>query len=252
MTCKKCGAPIPYKAKKCNNCYQETGYRLGESSFPDFDMFEQQIFEVETDRHKEETRHRYLQTLPEFVQIKQIKKESMINILKFILLIFLCTPVLGFSILLVVFACINDSALAVPFILILAIGFIIFSIFIVKKMIKKGKPKQQYRKSIELHENKLRYYVNNYIFGFSVLDHTTHDNDTGTDYYYAFYEVEKRNIKGISYDPYYAEYILHLYKPVYVHYDFEPTVEFRIADVFDDVILSNALNSDLPAKKIPY
>lgn len=251
MQCKKCGALIPYRATMCQNCFQKTGHHLGERSVPTEDMFGNQVFIVKPDKQKEKVRENYLKTLPEFKELKEIRKASWMLVLKLFLLIF--------GSIFIMFFALAFSGLISTFSTELGVLFGIFSFvatmtvvtILFVQSIKKHKPAMQKEKTIKLHENKLHYYANDFVVGYSVLDHTSSD-DNGTDYYYAFYEVDKRNIKGITYDSRYGEYVLVLYKPVFHHYDFRPCNEFRIADIFDDYVMSSVLACDLPPKHMPY
>ena len=235
----------------CNKCFQKSGRRLGESPFPKEDMFGGQVFEFYPDKEKASVRQNYLNTLPEFQELNRIRKTNFTLVLKLLLIIFITIPISVAVILSVVSVSFKTPALGLSlamfsFIIIFALaGILIYT------MMKNNKPNMIREKELRLHENKLRYYANQFVIGFSVLDHTTHD-DNGTDYYYAFYEIDKNNIRGISYDPKFGEYIFILYKPVYYHYDFPPTIQFRLPDIFEDSILSTVLNCDLPPKHIPY
>lgn len=251
MRCQKCGNFVAYKATKCNNCFQTTGYRLGQKRVPPEDMFGNQVYEFEPDKQKEQVRKNYLDTLPEFQELKRIKKQNFSMVFKLMGLIFACIPICAIFMFLGIALSFKTPELGIPLAVIILFCFIAATFIIFIKTLKKNKPNQIREKEIKLHENKYIYYANDFIIGYSVLDHTTSD-DNGTDYYYAFYEVDKRNIKGITYDPRYGEYILVLHRPVFHHYDFRPCNEFRIADIFDDYVLSSVLACDLPAKHMPY
>lgn len=251
MRCQKCGNFVAYRATKCNNCFQNTGYRLGERKMPPEDMFGNNIYEFKPDKQKEQVRENYLNSLPEFQELKRIKKQNFSMVFKLMGLIFACIPICAIFMFLGILLSFRVPAIGIPLAVITLIGFITATFIIFIKTLKKNKPNQIREKEIKLHENKYAYYANNFIVGYSVLDHITSD-DNGSDYYYAFYEIDKRNIKGISYDSKYGEYIFHLYKPVYSHYDFQPSQFFRLPDIFDDVLLSNVFNCDLPPKKMPY
>ena len=107
-----------------------------------------------------------------------------------------------------------------------------------------------------IHDEKNAYYANENVFGYIVFDHTEKytDRDGNINYidFYAYYEVVKGDIISIGYDSYFAEYVLQLRNPIYMDYSLEPTSEFRVQDVFDDTVLSNALSCSLPAKNIPF
>lgn len=104
---------------------------------------------------------------------------------------------------------------------------------------------------MNLHKRKEFYYVNKNVIGFALLTKivTTPREDKR---YYTVHEVDRRNIKSISYDSKFGEYVLSLYKPVYVDYSLPPTMEFRIQDIFDDSKLSLVLKHDLPPKYMMF
>ena len=251
MNCKKCARPIPEKATKCHHCYNRTGYSLDDKKFPSSDMYGGQIFEVLPNSAKENIRGQYLESLPEFVESKKQQKEMVKRILLCILGFFIGIPLIG----ILLFGCIMLATISPAIGIILGIlvvaGGVSAGIIAMVKLLKYNKPHNDFKKKIGIHENKLRYYANDYIFGFSVLDHISSDDDRRY-YYYAFYEVEKNNIKGFSYDSRYGEYVLLTYRPTYMHYDFAPAYEFRIPDVFDDHVLVNIFGCDMPPKNIPF
>ena len=252
MKCKKCNSPIPQRASKCNNCLQKSGYALGTKPFPDCDMYENQVVEFETDPKKKSIRESYIKTLPEYNKIEELQKKGWNTVGKVFALIFCIMPCVVVMSLIGIFISIHQNiALGVILIVLSVASAIIIGAVMMKKIISKDKPRIIAIKQIKTHDNKLRYYFNNFIIGYSVLDHTTSD-DNGTTYYYAFYEVDKRNIESIGYDSYFAEYILYLKRPVYTHYDFKPTKEFRVADIFSDLVLTQVFGCDLPPKYMPY
>ena len=106
-------------------------------------------------------------------------------------------------------------------------------------------------KVLNLHKRKAFYYVNKNIIGYSLL--AKEENRKGQIIkYYTLHEINRKNIKDISYDTEYGEYIIHLYTPVYVDYTMSPSTEFRIQDIFDDTKLTIALKLNLPPKNMMY
>jgi hypothetical protein len=251
MNCKSCGRANPEYATKCHHCYGDTGYHLRSKTIPSSDMYGNPILEVEPNLEKEKVRGKYLNTLPEYIKQKENQREMTKKILLLIggmfggiLLLALCE-----------FGCVLLSFvlpfIGIPLFIILLAGFATFAILGFRKVFKDMKPKEALDKQLQFHDNKHRYYVSNHVFGFSILDHTTR-NDDSTTYYYAFYEIDKRNIRAFTYDSRYGEYIVLTHKPVYMHYGFPPTNEFRIPDVFDDNTLPSIFGCDMPARNIPF
>ena len=253
MFCRKCGAPVPENALKCNNCFKSTGFLLRAGKFPNADMYGQRIYEVLPDPNKHAVRCSYIERLPEYHQGNSIKKEAAGSIAKYILLMILSIfGGVGICILSVFIAMINIAIGIFLFILSFALCITLAIVFYTKTT-KNAKTKIPNFKKFEIHNNKTKYYANNLVFGYTAFNHSqTSENHYWSTDFYGFYEVDKRNIKGISYDSYFAEYILHLHKPVYIDYNLNPSFEFRIPDVFDDVTLSTVLSCDLPPKNIPY
>lgn len=265
MKCKKCGGDIPFFALKCNHCHKNTGYKLPDCCGITEDMFGQSVLKVPRDEDKNKARNRYLDTLPEYIHLNKImgekipKRESFsTSVAKiFIILgIFFFLMFASFKVMDVVKS--NTIKTIMP----LLVAFIIIPIALIFSKGKKPKNKKKnkkYEKLIRVHDAKGTYYANQNVFGYIKYDHIEDcTRRVGDDYeiyykrFYGYYEVEKKNIKHISYDPYFAEYIIKLYKPVYYDYAFEPTTEFRIQDVFDDTVLSNALERDLPPKNMRF
>ena len=98
----------------------------------------------------------------------------------------------------------------------------------------------------------MSYYTNKDVIGYSLLVKQKTDAWGDITQYYTFHEIDKRNIRYISYDSKYGEYVLHLYKPVYLDYTLGPICEFRIQDIFEDNKLSLVLKISLPPKNMMY
>ena len=250
MQCNRCSQSIPQNALRCNNCKQTTTYTLGRKSMPDFDQYGQPVFELHPNEHKANVRDKYIKNLPEYKEMVRIKKDEFKKALKVMLYIFLAIPmwVLLFIASLFLF---DNILVGFGFMMILFFVFLGFSIFFFVKKTKSNKHNEDYIKQMELHHNPLHFYVSDNAIGYSLLDHIV-ENDKATRRYYAFYEIDKRNIQRIGYDSRYGEYVFLLCRPVYFHYNFEPKIEFRIADVFDDHILPNVFGYDLPPRHIPF
>ena len=253
MFCRKCGAPVPENALKCNNCLNSTGFRLRGYRLPIVDMYGQQIYEVLPDPNKQAVRRSYIERLPEHYQENNIKKEAAGSTAKYILLMMLSIfGGIGACAISILIAMINVAVGVFLCIISLALC-ITLAIVCYSKTMKNAKSKIPNFKRLEIHNNKTKYYANHLIFGYTSFSHSQNRDDSyGSIKFYGFYEVDKRNISGISYDSYFAEYVLHLYKPVYIDYNLNPTNEFRIPDVFDDTVLTNVLGVSLPPKRIPY
>ena len=253
MYCKRCNSPIPQNASKCGNCGYKSGYYLSNKPFPDYDMYENQVIEFIADENKKNARQSYIETLPDYKRMKELQDKGLGTFGKVFALIICTMPIATIIAIVGIFLAIYNNIVLGALLLIFGIGTsITVCAIIMKKIISKDKPRTVEIQQIKMHNDKLRYYFNGLIIGYSVLDHTTRSKNGATHYYYAFYEVDKRNIKSIGYDSYFAEYVLYLDKAVFVHYDFAPVTEFRIADIFSDSVLNQVLGCDLPPKYMLY
>ena len=245
MICPKCHNPIPQNAQKCNHCHASLHSSFSfNNPLPKADMFGNQVYEINSIKHKAKARLRYLSSLPETKKAWQQSKNGKSSF--FWLITFFISIIIG-PFILALFSEIAET-LVFPFILFLIV-LLVLSYKLSIHSTYKRKPENVEKHF--LHYDKEKYYFNQNVIGFAVIDHFT-DSKEDLNKHFAFCEVDKRNIKGISYDDKFAEYVLHLYKPVYSDYHFPALCEFRIADIFDDAELSNALGSDLPAKNMHY
>lgn len=267
MQCKKCKKNIPFFASKCNHCHRDSGWKLPEHSEITEDMFEQRVIRVPVDYSKKTARQNYLDTLPEYKELNAIveaQRPKRIGFGKSLLKIMLIL-IISFALIFggLLFVKTTDSETLKTFMPVIVGGVIVvYVIFATTDILKRGKKKRlaAREKVLRLHDVKGTYYANQNVFGYIKYDHMKSftrkvgedDYETYYKHYYAYYEIEKRNIKSITYDPYYAEYVVIMNKPVYYDYNFAPTVEFRIQDVFDDTELSNALERNLPPKNIRF
>lgn len=267
MQCKKCKGPIPFFANKCNHCYRNSGWKLSEHNGITEDMFEQRVIRVPVDSNKNRARQNYLNTLPEYKELNAIveaqrpKRIGFVQSMLRVLIILAVSFALIFGSMYVVTQMESETLKTLMPVIIGGI-IVIYLIFATTDILKRGKKKKlnAREKVLRLHDAKSTYYANHNVFGYIKYDHRKSftrkvgddDYETYYKYYYAYYEIEKKNIKSITYDPYFAEYVLIMNKPVYYDYNFAPTVEFRIQDVFDDTELSNALEKNLPPKNIRF
>ena len=109
-----------------------------------------------------------------------------------------------------------------------------------------------YNENVNLHSKKPFYYVNSNVIGYSLLVNRKEDKWGNITRYFTFHEIDRKNIRDIIYDSKYGEYVLLLYRPVYVDFSLAPTTEFRIQDIFDDTKLSIILKCSLPPKYMMY
>lgn len=244
MICQKCKNPVPQNAQKCNFC----GTTLSTScslnyALPQTDMFGNGVFEIKKIKHKSNMRTKYLNSLSEMKKAREQNKEKYSSFWTIAcIIVFIVGAIL---IGLLEKLC---EGLILPFIVCFVISLFVCYKLSIRSIYKRGP--EQAEKTF-LHCEKEKYYFNQNVIGFAIINHYS-DAKEGINKHYVFCEVDKRNIKGVSYDDKFAEYVLHLYRPVYSDYHFPPSCEFRIADIFDDNILSNALGCDLPAKNMHY
>lgn len=250
MQCRNCNGPIPQLASKCNTCYQKTGYdNRSLSPYCTHDMYGNPVRQINIDYDKNRARKKYIKTIREHQELKQIEKQKQKKTPKQTAAIIFFIAVWVIIIIWAGIGAISEISIApFAFFIITMLPISLLAIVLVDR------PKKDLiirQREIKLHNCKSSYYVNRDVFGYSCIDFVKND-DGRKIYYYAFYEVDKRNIAYIEYDSKFAEYILRLRKPVYVDYLLPPTVEFRIQDVFDDNVLSSVLQCDLPPKNIPF
>ena len=249
MICKRCGKSVP-RTTICNHCHQKTGHSL--SGYPkcEEDMYGNAIKEIPIDLRKSQIRDNYLTSLPEYQKLRLIqgkhKQTDMAR--KKLVLIFVAI----FTIAMIVGVLDSLGFDSGFFGILLVIAVTAFIVGICSKNIRVDKEMKFAEQQIKLHNAKPFCYANQFIIGYSQLHHFSTDDDGKKIFYYSFHEVDKRNIHGIVYDSKFAEYVLLLKTPVYVHDDIAPVKEFRIQDVFDDSVLTEALNCTLPPKNIPF
>lgn len=251
MRCKKCNAIIPYRAIMCNSCYNRTGYRYPSRMYCPEDMYGNIVTMLPIDKKKNAARNTYIHKLPEYRELdslRQIDKERSKK--AFLFSILFALALLSTFLLTMLFSLLSEEFAIFGFMIGVALSVttcVFFAIY--KQPVGTIEAK---RRIIHMHNTKTTYYASDNVIGYSVLDHTKTDSEGHTSHYFAYYETDKRNIKSIGYDAKFAEYVLILYKPVYVHYSMNPTYEFRLQDVFDDGVLSDALQCSLPPKNIPF
>lgn len=117
-------------------------------------------------------------------------------------------------------------------------GMTFFFIFGNVVSLKENKSLNKEIKKNKIHKNKERYYYSDRVFGFFDCC--------------CFYEIDKAKIQNIRYDTLNSEYVLTMLDQTFMNYEFAPTQEFLIPDVFDDTELSIALGLDLPAKYMEF
>ena len=266
MVCKKCKMPIPYEASKCNNCYRKTGHNLSVGNGIVEDMFGNSCYLVNVDKDKNSARYRYIHKLKEYRHLAEVKekvRKKKFDIFKLLtILLYVGMFVALFVTMYITFVAKSNPDIKSVIILPAAVLFCsiptIYIVGIIRGIFIRSKEKkiERLERTVRIHDCKKVYYANANVFGYVVFDRTEkwtdRDGDKHYTDYYGYYEVDKRNIVSIGYDSYFAEYVLMLNKPIYIDYSFEPTTEFRVQDVFDDSVLSNALSCDLPAKNIPF
>lgn len=243
MKCKHCGAFVSQQSIKCNNCHQFSGYFATYQEMPTEDMFGYPVYRFCPNSDKEIARKKYLQTLPEYKQLDENTN------------VFTKRLIWGMLLLVAIFLLTLGAGMASIFLELEVAVWVFFLplllyIPIIRWMVP-NKEKRDFRKQMEFHDLKDFYYANNNVIGYSYVYRALHHPESNRTYYeYAFCELDKRNIRTIYYDSRQAEYVLSLYRPIYAGKDMIPMSEFRIADVFDDEVLIEALGCDLPPKKI--
>lgn len=248
MVCKNCNNYIPETAQICSCCDSKVNNRCStDIKYPNTDMFGQNIYALQPHSHRKRLRLRHINRLPEYKRELENKKSKGLgfSFWFFLIFCFFIGPILVFA----SSAFFDDSTFGWILIATCAIGYISYKIMVAVSL--KNKPRLN--NNTYLHESKESYYFNNYVFGHAILDHMTDGNkNQNTHNHYVFCEVDKRNIRGVTYDDRYAEFVLILHSPIYSDYRCPKNTEFRIADIFDDQALSEALGCDLPARNTPY
>lgn len=249
MKCSNCLCDIPEATTKCP-CCEISRFTFSQKKKPLEDKYGFPTSVFNPDGQKYDTREIYLHRLPEFTYCSQKKRENNARkgtykaILFTTLAIILCFCSTSFLL--------NDTW---HFLLIglILIGF--FGNFLIEKYCKKkiieDMPTTPDGGSMDIHTSKECYYVSQNVIGYSVLHHSSYEDDIRRNYY-VYYEFDKANIEYITYNSKFAEYELHLKMPVYTDYSKPKTNVFYIADIFDDTILSMALGCDLPPKQINF
>lgn len=249
MKCSNCLCDIPEATTKCP-CCEISRFSFSPKKKPLEDKYGFPTSVFNPDGQKYDTREIYLHRLPEFTYCSEKKKENKTKKQTLKALLFV-----GLALLL----CFGASTFFVEgngllFIIILIALGILGNIAIekrCKKQFSESLPATPDGSSIEIHLSKECYYVSQNVIGYSVIHHSSYENDIRKDYY-VYYEFDKANIDFVTYNSKFAEYELHLKMPVYTDYSKPKTDVFYIADIFDDTILSMALGCDLPPKQINF
>lgn len=247
MLCKKCNSYITESALKCNNCKLETNNKLRTSPLPSIDMYGNRIMEFFPDENKKQARKNYLISIPVTNEYENAKRKNNIN--AFIMLFLVLTNMLFFALGIKFLSMIDIEENIILFLssIFIFIAFTCLTVIVSIKIKSKNKPNETTLRKYWEHNPKSHYYFNDKIIGYSIVDHRS---DSYT--YYTYYEIDKNDIKSISYDSNFAEYILFLKKPVYTDYNIPPTTKFIIADIFEESVLTAILNTDLPPRYMPF
>jgi hypothetical protein len=215
------------------------------------DMYGNNVTPIPIDMKKNKARNVYLNNLPEYRKLQSLREiEKKRSGKAFVFSILFALSLLSIFALLALFSFIAEGFGIIGFMI--GVIFSIITCILFAKYKQPDKTIEAQKRNVFLHNTKPAYYSNNNVIGYSIMDHTKTDEDGHTTYYYAYYEIDKRNIQSIGYDAKFAEYVLILYKPVYIHYNLPPTNEFRLQDVFADDILTDVLRCSLPPKNIPF
>lgn len=248
MHCTNCHISVPEGSIKCPSCRSRIKFSLPTYQLPNADMYGNEIFVFYPDEHKKSLRNNYVWKLPEQNSARNTYKNAKdYNTLT----IFICFLIIILPFLVSITFGLNLEPSVLKFIevvaIVLSIGF-----FIYRRLTGNWNSSKSQYKFSQLHSSKLHYYASEAVIGYSVLDHVIRNKKGPDTYYYAFYEVPRESIKEIKYDSYYAEYVLVLKSPVFMDFGIDPVYEFKIADIFDDAVLSQALCCDLPAKTMNF
>lgn len=251
MKCYRCDNPIPEGATKCHHCFNTTGRTCPTHPFPSADMYGYGIKLFQPDAQRKRARQVYIDGLPEAHQLRINKMEKTKAKNKYALIVMIC--VIASFIMFGIISSVSYDAAEVM-VMLMPIGIIALLVFMLFSAFKQknGQAVSSFDVEMELHYPKAHYYYNHRTIGFSKFERRYKDKDGNVTEYYHFYEVDKANVKGIYYDSKYAEYVLVLYRPVYMDYALPPKCEFRIPDIFEEAILTNILGSDLPPKNVPF
>ena len=248
MLCKKCQNPISEATPICEHCgCQKNNQYVVNQKYPMGDKFGYAICSLMPNSHKKRLRLRHINKLPEYERERANNKTKGLGLSFWFFLVF-CF-VLAPIFLVICSEIMSDSTFGWIFVGICIVGYISYKLVIRSTL--KNKPRVS--NDTYIHETKQAYYYNQYVLGYTILDHMTDGGrERENNCHYVFCEVEKQNIRGVTYDSRYAEYVLLLYKPIYADHRCPKTTEFRIADIFDDIALSEALGCDLPPRNVPY
>lgn len=249
MICQQCRNVVQENALYCPICKRKLRFSLPTTELPNYDMYGNEIFIFQPDVRKQRLRNNYVWKLKEQTEARNI--HSLHNSQKSSNVLF--SVLIGFgTLMLISFLGGLGMEPALGFFLFIAAVTGIIALNIIRKPVHNNKYVTEKKKIAEIHESKRKYYTSQTAIGYCVLDHVSKNDDGPDTYYYAQYEVDKNSIVSIAYDSYYAEYVLYLNKPVYMDFALPPQKEFRIADIFDDQILSKALGCDLPPKHMNF
>lgn len=257
MHCPKCNNFIPDSVPSCPVCKANLFATLSFQKKPSHDKYGYPVREFRPEGNKYDKREIYLHRLPQFDDNSKNNNFEEIK-LKFPLYV---TNLL-FGIFTFFFTMYNltdfytDNKNYFPTMLIVVIFWIALAFIFKRRMKMKQIQQESYTvfptgTTIDEHKSKEVYYSSDKVIGYSTVSHTAQINGSKINYY-EYYEFDKENISHITYNTEYAEYEFYLKEPAYVDYDMPPQKYFRIADIFDDTVLSIAIGSDLPAKNINF
>ena len=262
MKCTRCNNYIPNSVGNCPECCMF--YDLSTKNFPSQDKYGFVTKEIPIDIQKRNTREKYIETekrkntKTEKMRFESNEKyvmspnlEANIKIIPSILYFyFFLSAFIGCCL-------VKPQNLKVPtsIIIFIVLSIATFVAFEIAK--KKDRVNFHLRKSIKRHTSyeeftiKNTYYESQNVIGYSVFDHTKFENEQLRDYY-IYYEIDRKNIKEIAYDAQNAGYIINTIEPVYWHYQKPKTTTIFFADIFDDTVLTNALQHNLPPKNMNF
>ncbi len=259
MRCENCGNYIPKSIEKCPQCL--TKYELDTKKYPTHDKYGYPTNRVNTDSQKENVREIYMESLlkQKMVQTQPSNLKSVNSTWDkaFDPRIIVGGPLM-FGMFGVVILGQYIGGVPAFFVGIIAFLGIFFGITIAIDNVSRKKQNRIIEEAVSAridtdkeYKAKEAYYSSHMVIGFSVLHHKDFVGDYLCEFY-EHYEIDKNNIREITYDTKNAGYILHLNQPAFWDYGGYPTDKIFIADIFDDDVLTEMLQMNLPAKNINF
>lgn len=263
MKCNNCSKYIPKSIKMCPHCGM--WHKLENDEFPSHDKYGYPTNLIYIDDNKSNAREVYLRDMvkrelhmptyheqPKLIHRTPKKNDDTAS------LVLIYGPMIGAMLGMALFTYLSLNALLGAFCGV--IGYFLVFMTIATAIDKRKRKKELASYSaIKTVDNTIdkeyltmkAYYESPNVIGFSSLDHTEFVEGC-LEEFFQYYEIDRKNIAGISYDSKYACYIIHTIEPIYWNYSSPPVNKVYLADIFDDNTLTKALQLNLPPKQINF